>query len=79
MQPPQQRAGGRCTLNGRVAPPCAMLHTSHTSQPITTAPGDRAQVVVDAGGSLAVTCSDDNTARVWDLDNATCLSVLKVS
>lgn len=25
-----------------------------------------------------MTCSDDNTARVWDLDTGACLSVLQV-
>lgn len=25
-----------------------------------------------------MTCSDDNTARVWDLDDGKCLSVLEV-
>ena len=36
------------------------------------------KVAVDVGGAYAVTCSDDLTSRVWDLDNGTCLSVLKV-
>jgi len=36
-------------------------------------------VSVDVGGAYAVTCSDDLTSRVWDLDNGVCLSVLKVT
>jgi hypothetical protein len=36
------------------------------------------RVTVDPGGTYAVTCSDDNTARVWDLDTGACLNVLQV-
>ena len=33
---------------------------------------------MDAGGQYAVTCSDDLTSRVWNLDTGECISVLKV-
>ena len=38
----------------------------------------RAQVKVNSSGTYAVTCSDDNTARVWDLDTGKCIQVLQV-
>ena len=32
---------------------------------------------MDVGGTFAVTCSDDLTSRVWEIDTGKCLSILK--
>lgn len=32
---------------------------------------------MDVGGTYAVTCSDDLTSRVWDIDSGQCQCILK--
>lgn len=47
-------------------------------KPLVTLTGRLNRVVVDAGGGTCVTCSDDATARVWDLDMGICTATLQV-
>lgn len=46
---------------------------------LACAAGRLNRVTVDSGGSWGVTCSDDGSARVWELDTGKCLAVLAVS
>jgi WD40 repeat protein len=40
--------------------------------------GRLSRVRVDAEGLHAVTCSDDGSARVWEVESGACVSVLQV-
>ncbi len=45
--------------------------------PPSISPGRLNKVVVDASGESAVTCSDDQTSRVWNLHTGECTRVLE--
>ncbi len=50
------------------------MHIMLVPAPSACAP----QVTVDDTGGIAVTCSDDGTAKVWDTDDAACKATLSV-